>query len=75
MIRAFCLIAVSAAWLTSACTVPVHEDYPKYLKNNYKPALFPKIADSAQYYLDPATEAHRYDVRSARAEAASLAAH
>ncbi len=64
---ALCLAALATVAMTSACTVPVHEDYPQYLTNNHGRVTFPRVYEPVRYYLSPATEDHTYSIRSARA--------
>ena len=64
---AFCLAALTTVALTSACTVPVHEDYPQYLVKNQGRVTLPRVNEPVRYYLSPETENHTYGIRSARA--------
>ncbi len=70
--KRFCCIAVLLGALAmSGCTTQVHSDYPQYLANNQGSVNFPNVANSVQYYLDPATENHSVSVRSFMAGAAN----
>lgn len=64
MKRAFCLLAIAASWLIGACTHQVDTDYGQYLTNNQGAVTFPRVANSAVYYLPPETDNHSYAFRS-----------
>ena len=67
-------IAAALLATTTACTVtrPVTDDYSQYLGNNKGASSLPHAKVAEQYYLTPATQAHRYEFRSAMAGQANL---
>jgi hypothetical protein len=67
-------IAAALLATTTACTVtrPVTDDYSQYLGNNKGSSTLPHAKVAGQYYLTPATQAHRYEFRSAMAGQANL---
>jgi hypothetical protein len=67
-------IAAAILALTTGCTItrPVTDDYTQYLGNNKGSSNLPSARVAEQYYLSPATQAHRYEFRSAMAGQANL---
>jgi hypothetical protein len=68
------LIVAAVLAMTTGCTItrPVTDDYAQYLSNNKESGSLPKARVAEQYYLAPATQAHRYEFRSAMTGQANL---
>lgn len=66
MKRFYVLAAVLLAFTATACTTPVQKDYPRYLANNAGTINYPRVAKSANYYMDKKTQNHRQNVRTFR---------
>jgi len=65
---------VMAAALLSGCSIKhdVVKDYPQYLAGNQGEARLPSTRAASTWAMTPATQAHRYEFRSAMAGAANV---
>lgn len=59
-------VVLAVAW-TAGCSInhPIAKDYPAYLAGQQGQASLPRVGADAQYRIDEATRAHKYEFRAA----------
>ena len=65
------VVTTVAVFVMQGCAHTLTDDYGQYLQNTAGAAPLPRANVASQYYLTPATRAHRYEFRSAAAGVAN----